>query len=100
MCNWLSVVLDKSYLQAASREAFSNFASRYELFMTDTLFVEILTAAPNKRASCFSKLVGNEDAIMITCSVSSLLREEIETGQPAQHLRSHSLHSRYVFNRR
>jgi hypothetical protein len=78
-----AILLDKSYLQAASASTVRELSKSHELLMADVLFFEMISTGEPARTRCFSKLPGGENPITLVKNVGALLRKEIRTHNPA-----------------
>ena len=93
------VVLDKSYLQAASCAHMFELAVTHRLLMSEALLYELLSKPVDYQA-CFSKFRSNENPVDIVLHVGGYLKKEIESRRPAP-LPSTQVHSfRFQFNQR
>lgn len=94
----LAVVLDKSFLQAASSSAIQKLAGSYRLVISWALFYELLTCDTRGRRGCFSKLPKTENPVELVENIGKLMKLEINTHQPAGKPSSHEEDIRYIFN--
>ena len=61
----MEIVIDKSYLQGASRERVRRLCEENTVLLTETLFYELLTTAVSVRAACFAKLLAKDNAVVL-----------------------------------
>jgi hypothetical protein len=92
----LAVVLDKSFLQAASSSAIQKLAGSYRLVISWALFYELLTCDMRGRRGCFSKLPKTENPVELVENIGKLMKLEINTHQPAGKPSSHKEDIRYI----
>jgi hypothetical protein len=94
-----SVVVDKSFLQARTKEAVHQFASQHRILMTEALFFEMLTN-PQDRRACFAKLPAGENPVDLVLHIGAYFKKEVstrrQTPQPSTKLRK----LRFQFNDR
>ena len=93
-----AVVLDKSFLQAASASAIQELASSHRLVISWALFYELLTCDTRGRRGCFSKLPKTENPVELVENIGKLLKIEIDTHRPAGKPSSHKENIRFTFN--
>lgn len=94
------VVLDKNFLQGASRVRVQALADSHELLMPAALFHELLTTDSDARRKCFAKLPQTENPVVLVDHVGRLIAREIETGRPSGRPSTHRLNMRFRFNPR
>ena len=92
------VILDKSYLQAASDSRFKELSDQYQFLMPDVLFYELISSDEPERSRCFKKLTHLTNPIQPVKSVSELLRKERITLKPAGRPSKNLLKVEYRFN--
>ena len=92
------VILDKSYLQAASHSRFLELSEQYQFLMPDVLFYELISCDEPVRSTCFSKLPQKANPIPLVKSLGELLREELTTRKPAGLPSKNLLEVEYQFN--
>ncbi len=94
------VVLDKSYLEAASPEAIGRLCDTHTALMSDVLFYELMTTRDESRQKCFSRLPDKPNPVTLIPNVGFLLRFERENRIPCVPLFQRRLDMTYVFNRK
>lgn len=92
------VVLDKNFLQGASRVRVLALAASHELLMPAALFHELLTTSPEARRKCFAKLPKAENPVVLVDHVGRLMAYEIETRRPSGRPSTHRIDLRFRFN--
>jgi hypothetical protein len=93
-----SILLDKSYLQGATKQGVEELCNTYTVLMTETLFFEIITSTPAKMRACFSKLPSRSNPVEIVPHMGSLIRQEVEGGAPCGPVVTHRLPHEWTFN--
>lgn len=93
-----SIVLDRSFLQASSASRIESLCDTYRVIMCESLFFEMLTADKSARQACFSKLPDRDNPVEIVGQVGTLMRHEIEKGEPASPAERLVLVKRFAFN--
>ena len=73
------VILDKSFLDGASKEEISSLCNEHTVFMTDVLFHELVTTRKESRQRCFNKFPNNTNPVELIPNIGALLRYELET---------------------
>lgn len=76
-----SIVLDKSYLQRATRTHVHALAASHRLLMSEALLYELLSKSADYRR-CFSKLPAVDNPVDIVWHVGGYLKREIEGAPP------------------
>ena len=94
------VVLDKSYLHQVGPKKMAEFCSSHQGLMPESLFYELLTTSPEKRARCFRNLPRVKNPLVLVKNVGSILRSEVEKRAPFVDIKNASIDIRYVFNRK
>ncbi|MFD1709044.1 hypothetical protein FVQ98_15580 [Ottowia sp. GY511] len=93
-----SVVLDKNYLQAESKQSIHSLCDTYRVVMSGALFYELLTTDVETRRRCFSKFPVRENPVILVEHVGELLRYEVQHGRPCGQPSGHRINMRWVFN--
>jgi hypothetical protein len=93
-----SVVLDKNFLQGASRARVMELAQSHELLMPAALFYELLTTSAGVRRRCFAKLPQTENPVVLVDHIGQLISYEIEERHPSGKPSSHPTGGRFRFN--
>lgn len=94
-----SVVLDKSYLQSASRAHMHALATSHRLLMSEALLYELLSKPADYKA-CFSKFPRVDNPVDIVLHVGGYLKKEIEGRRPAPKPSERKHQLRFQFNPR
>lgn len=77
------VILDKSYLDGASKAEFDEIAKTSRFVVSAALFHELLTTTPESRVRCFSKLPQTDNPVVLVERVGNMAGLEMETCLPA-----------------
>ena len=93
-----SLILDRSYLQAAPATRVANLCGEFRVIMSESLFFEVLTADTEVRRTLFAKFPQRENPVTLVGHVGSLIRHEITNRHPASPVEELSLTTRFVFN--
>ena len=72
------VVIDKSFLQGASRDQLRSLFERHRVLMTEKLFYELLTTCPAVRARCFKRIFQIGTPMIPVQNVTAILRWEVK----------------------
>jgi hypothetical protein len=94
----MKIVLDKSYLQHVAPRKMREFCSSYQGLMPESLFYELLTTTPEKRAKCFTNIPKVQNPLTLVKNVGYILRSEVEERAPFADIMKASYPIRYVFN--
>ena len=94
-----AVVVDKSYLQGASRSHMHELAGSYRLLMSEALLYELLSK-PKDYKACFSKLPSVDNPVDIVLHVGGYLSKEIDSRRPAPRPSDRPRQFRFQFNPR
>jgi len=94
----MNIVLDKSYLQGAGREEIHELCRLHSVIMPESLFFELLTAEPDVRARCFSKLPAVDNPVILAPHSGTILRHEINNGAPCRDIMKIAINIPYKFN--
>jgi hypothetical protein len=92
------IVLDKSYLQGASKGSIHNLCAAFRVIMPGTLLFELFTGDPGERTRCFAKLPPVMNPVEIVEHVGRLLRFEIRRKRPAPPLYERRHRILFTFN--
>ncbi|VAV84888.1 hypothetical protein MNBD_DELTA01-582 [hydrothermal vent metagenome] len=79
----MDIVLDKSYLEAASKDAIGQLCDKNRVFMSESLFYELLTTTSKQRAMCFDKFPEKENPVEVINCLGFLLRYETKNKRPS-----------------
>lgn len=93
-----AIILDKSYLEGASRTAIHKLMERRTLVICGALFYELLDTSPKQRTRCFGKLPAIDNPLLLVDHVGELMRNEVQTRKPSGLPSTHALPIRYRFN--
>jgi hypothetical protein len=77
-----SIIVDKSYLQGATKAEMVALSARYRLAVSDALFFELLTCGSIERAGCFSKFPPGDDPVDLINHIGTLINLEISGKKP------------------
>jgi hypothetical protein len=94
-----SVVLDKSFLQSATKARVHELASSRRLLMSEALLYELLSKPADYRA-CFSKFPDIENPVDVVLHVGGFLKKEIDGRRPAPRPSDRRRRVRFKFNAR
>ena len=94
----MKIVLDKSYLDAATKGDIENLCREYRVLMTDTLFYELITTTDESRQRCFAKLPKKENPVVLIPNIGTLLRYENDNKRPTGKLYKHRINIIFTFN--
>jgi len=79
----MDIVLDKSYLQAASTGKIQSLCLENNVLMPESLLYELLTTTFNEeRTACFHKFPDTYDPVMLIPNVGTILRYEVKNRVP------------------
>jgi len=76
------VIIDKSYLDAASPSQVRQLCTKHTVLMADVLFYELMTTNERSRKHCFNKFPDTNNPVKLVPNVGSLLKYELDTHQP------------------
>lgn len=93
-----AIILDKSYLEGASRTAIQELMRNRTLVMCGALFYELLDTSAKQRTRCFAKLPAIDNPILLVDHVAELMRNEVQTRRPSGLPSKHALAVRFRFN--
>lgn len=93
------VVLDKSFLQGATRARVHELATNRRLLMTEALLYELLSKPEDYRA-CFSKFPSIDNPVELVPHVGGYFKKEIENHRPAPKPSARKLQVCFQFNPR
>lgn len=94
----VKIVLDKSYLDAATKGVIENLCGEYRVLMTDTLFYELITTKDESRQRCFAKFPRKENPVVLIPNIGTLLRYENDNKKPTGKLYQHRIKITFMFN--
>jgi hypothetical protein len=92
------LVLDKSFLDGASRNRVSETCVAHNALCTESLFFELMTTKPESQVRCFAKLPDRPGSFALIPNVGTLLRFEIENRKPCVPLFDRRIEGAYAFN--
>ena len=96
----MQIVIDKSYLQAASTETMQRLCKDDTVLFTETLLYELLTTDESERNAWFAKIPATYNPVSIIPRPGPLLRFENEHRRAAWPLVEHQLQVPFRFNPR
>jgi hypothetical protein len=73
------IILDKSYLDAATPEQIQVLCSEHRVLMPDVLFYELTTTEDTSMRNCFNKFPDATNPVELIPNVGTLLRYELTT---------------------
>lgn len=76
------IILDKSYLDAATPEQVKILCDEHRVLMPDVLFYELTTTRATSMRNCFNKFPDTNNPVELVPNVGALLRYELTTRQP------------------
>lgn len=93
-----ALVLDKSYLDGASRAAVRTLCANQTVLCSETLFYELMTTNTKSQVRCFSKFPEDAGSVSLFPNVGTLLQFEMKQKAPCGPLENHILSGAYNFN--
>jgi hypothetical protein len=96
----IELIIDKSFLDGASRREVLGLYNNYFPIMPDVLFLELISTDDLSRMRCFTKLPDSANPVARLPGIGELLRYEIDNGKPCTPLSERCLPERYQFNPR
>jgi hypothetical protein len=94
----MELILDKSFLDAASPYEISDVWKDHIVIMPDVLFYELISTREDSRKRCFNKIPDVENPLALLPGIGDLLSYEIKMKQPCVPLSQRCMKERYVFN--
>jgi hypothetical protein len=86
----MQIVIDKSYLQGASRAALRGLCAEHTVLFIEALLYELLTTEDEDvQRACFAKFPKNDDSVVLIPRTGPLFRYEMEHKRPALPLTNH-----------
>jgi len=92
------IVLDKSYLDAATPEQILALHGKHRLLMPDVLFYELITTNEASMRNCFNKFPETSNPVSLIPNVGTLLRYELTTRKPCTPLYDQRERAAFCFN--
>lgn len=92
------VVIDKSFLQGASKDRLRSVFEGHRVLMTESLFHELLTTDSAIRSRCFRRIPGIENPVTLVQNVGAILRWEVENQRPLSSIDEVVISERFKFN--
>jgi hypothetical protein len=93
-----ALILDKSFLDAASATSVQELCTKFRVMCSETLFFELLTTRRESQIRCFSKFPTEPGMIALLPDLSPLLRAEMEAGVSCREIGEYAISGTYVFN--
>jgi hypothetical protein len=93
-----TVVIDKNFLQGASRDQVHSLMATHQLVMPGSLFFELMTTDLAARRKCFLKFPSVVNPVYLVDHIGVLLRHEIAEKRPSGLPSSHRLKFDFQFN--
>ena len=94
------VVIDKSFLQGASKETLQLLFNIHRVLMCAVNFYELLTTKPFERARCFQRLPKGENPVALVESLDFIWQWEVENKRPLLDIQHAIIQGTYHFNSR
>ena len=76
------IILDKSYLDAATPRQIQSLCCEHKILMPDVLFYELTTTEKTSRQRCFNKFPDTTNPVELIPNVGTLLSYELRTYRP------------------
>lgn len=95
-----TVIVDKCYLQGASRTQVANLLDQHETIMPAALLHELLTGDETERARCFSTLPPRDNPLLLVEDPGPLIRYEASNRRACTPLTERCLQGVFQFNPR
>lgn len=96
----MELILDKSFLDAASHDEIAEIWENYFVIMPDVLFYELITTREDSCRRCFNKIPDTVNPIALLPGIGDLLRYEIENKKASTPLSSRCMTETFRFNTR
>ena len=94
------LVLDKSFLQGASKELIEKLCSDHQVIMPEVLLMEILTTDKEEDMhSCIVKFPNTVNPVNLIPKVVTLIRYEVKNGKPCTPIESQFINETFVLNK-
>ena len=94
------IVLDKSYLDAATPSQIHSLCANHRVLMPEVLFYELTTTRKTSRERCFNKIPDTNNPVEIIPFVGSLLKYELNTHTACTPLYDRKEDIVFAFNRK
>ena len=94
----MKIILDKSYLDAATKDDIEKLCNKYKVLMIDTLFYELITTRIESRQRCFAKFPKGENPVDLIPNIGTLLRYENDNRKPTGKIYKHRIKDSFRFN--
>jgi hypothetical protein len=95
-----AVVLDKSFIRAASGRQVSTICETYRALMPEDLLMEIIHSDEETKALCFAKFPAKVNPVALMPPGGALMRYETEYRRPSTPIWERRLNIEYTFNKR
>ena len=92
------IMLDKSYLDAATSQQIKTLCGDHRVLMPDVLFYELTTTQETSRSRCFNKFPDTTNPVELIPNVGTLLRYELSTRSPCTPLYDRREQVEFSFN--
>jgi hypothetical protein len=93
-----AIILDKSYLDAATPQQIKTLCDDHRVLMPDVLFYELTTTKEISRRRCFNKFPDTTNPVELIPNVGTLLRYELSTRSPCTPLYDRREQVEFSFN--
>ena len=100
MAQMAHVILDKSYIDAASKDEISTLCAKHTVLMPDVLFHELITTKEESMRRCFNKFPNKTNPVELIPNVRTFLRYELSKHQPCSPLYDRRIKIVFEFNER
>jgi hypothetical protein len=94
------IILDKSYLDAATPEQIHALCTEHRVLMPDVLFYELTTTEETSMKNCFNKFPDTTNPVELIPNVGTLLSYELTMRTPCTPLYDRRLREVFTFNSR
>ena len=94
------VILDKSYIDAASKHEISTLCAKHTVLMPDVLFHELITTKEQSMRRCFNKFPNKTNPVELIPNIGTLLRYELSKHQACSPLFDRRVKMVFNFNER
>lgn len=92
------IILDKSYLDAASPSQIESLCTNYSLMMPDVLFYELTTTNNKSMRRCFNKFPARRNPVELIPNVETLLQYELDSHKACTPLSERRINIIFEFN--
>ena len=93
------LVLDKSFLQGASKKFIEKLCSHHQVIMPEVLLMEILTTDEKDMHSCIAKFPNTVNPVNLIPNVGTLIRYEVINKKPCTPIESQFINETFILNK-